>query len=165
MSESPNAWSKCSICKKPINFKSKYFLCSVSTCKNPRTGPKFCSATCWDVHLGDARHREAWAEETIAPKEEPFSNIQQPTATVEESSKTPVRRFIETPKQTLKIDTKNLETLVVVSKVKQLIKDHSEFNTSQCCIDALTEKVAEIALNAIESAKKANRKTVMGRDV
>ena len=56
------------------------------------------------------------------------------------------------------------DTLVVVSKVKDLIREQSEFNTSQCCIDALTEKVVRECLNAIEKAKAAGRKTVMGRD-
>ncbi|MBP9838034.1 MAG: hypothetical protein KBC84_04915 [Proteobacteria bacterium] len=68
MSTTENFWTKCSICKKGIPFGAKYFLCNVSTCKNPRTGLKFCSTDCWDAHLGNARHRESWAEEAVAPK-------------------------------------------------------------------------------------------------
>ncbi len=61
-------WGRCSTCKKGIPFAAKYFLCSVSTCKHPRTGLRFCSVDCWDAHLPLARHREAWAEEAVAPK-------------------------------------------------------------------------------------------------
>ncbi|MCB0352512.1 MAG: hypothetical protein KDD64_03280 [Bdellovibrionales bacterium] len=57
------------------------------------------------------------------------------------------------------------DTLVVVSKVKKLIKDQSDYNTSQCCIDALTKKVIEECLKGIEKAHEAGRKTVMGRDI
>lgn len=60
-------WKKCSSCKQPIAWGSKYFLCSVSTCKHPRTGFQFCSTECWDAHLGYVNHRESWAEEKKAP--------------------------------------------------------------------------------------------------
>lgn len=60
-------WEKCSSCKKEIPYGAKYYLCSVSTCRRPRTGVRFCSPDCWDAHLGSARHREAWAEEAQAP--------------------------------------------------------------------------------------------------
>ena len=56
------------------------------------------------------------------------------------------------------------ETLVVVSKVKGLIRQQSELNTSQCAIDALTQVVARECIRAIEQARGAGRKTVMGRD-
>ncbi|NBW41597.1 hypothetical protein EBR25_11440 [bacterium] len=56
------------------------------------------------------------------------------------------------------------DTLVVVSKVKKLIRDLSEFNTSQCAIDVLTERVVEECRQAVEVARSSGRKTVMGRD-
>lgn len=49
--------------------------------------------------------------------------------------------------------------------LKQLISNQSGFNTSQCCVDALTKKVIEESLKAIDSARQAGRKTVMGRDL
>ena len=58
-----------------------------------------------------------------------------------------------------------VETLVVVSKVKQFIRERSGMNTSQCCIDALTQKICKEALLAVERAQSSGRKTVMGRDV
>lgn len=74
----------------------------------------------------------------------------------------PRRKIISdgTPKKSAKT-----ETLVVVSKVKQFIKDQSGMNTSQCCIDRLTEKVVYEALKGIEEARASGRKTVMGRDI
>jgi len=56
------------------------------------------------------------------------------------------------------------ETLVVVSKVKKLIREKGEINTSQGAIDALSSLVERECLKAIQNAKQANRKTVLGRD-
>lgn len=77
----------------------------------------------------------------------------------EDSNKTIVFRA-PTPADQIKTDT-----LVVVSKVKQLVREQSDFNSSQCFIDALTRKVVEASLKGIERAKVAGRKTVMGRDL
>lgn len=57
------------------------------------------------------------------------------------------------------------EILVVVSKVKKLIKAKAGLNTGQCAIDALTRKVVTEVERGIENARKAGRKTVMGRDI
>ena len=62
------AFKVCSICRKPIAFGQKYFACSVSTCNRQRMALYFCSIGCWDAHLPTARHRDAWAEEKVAPK-------------------------------------------------------------------------------------------------
>ena len=86
---------------------------------------------------------------------------------MQESSQ-PRRRIIkpqsETKTQSLGSSIKT-DTLVVVSKVKALIREQSGFNTSQCCVDALTKKVIDECLKGIEAAKEAERKTVMGRDI
>src|SRR5262245_13730012 len=63
----PERFRRCSTCRKDIDFEARYFVCSVSTCNRPRTGLFFCSVDCWDAHLPEARHREAWAEERRAP--------------------------------------------------------------------------------------------------
>ena len=60
-------WKPCSLCRKPIAFGQVYYVCSVSTCNRKRTALAFCSVECWDAHLPEARHREAWAEEQRAP--------------------------------------------------------------------------------------------------
>lgn len=56
------------------------------------------------------------------------------------------------------------ETLVVVSKVKQFIKNAAGMNTSDSAKHALTEVVEKACLRAVERAKADGRKTVMDRD-
>lgn len=68
MSGESSCWRRCSTCKTPIGFGSKYFACNVSTCNRKRTGLVFCSVECWDAHLPTARHRDAWAVEKAVPK-------------------------------------------------------------------------------------------------
>lgn len=60
-------WLKCSACRTDIEFGEKYFQCSVSTCNRARIRLVFCSVACWDSHIATARHRDAWAEDKIAP--------------------------------------------------------------------------------------------------
>jgi hypothetical protein len=62
-------WLKCSACRSDIDFESKYFQCSVSTCNRARTRLVFCSVPCWDSHVATLRHRDAWAEDKIAPSQ------------------------------------------------------------------------------------------------
>ncbi len=63
-------WLRCTECKSEIAYGAKYYQCSVSTCNRSKLRLVFCSVVCWDSHLGDARHREAWAEEARAPTRE-----------------------------------------------------------------------------------------------
>jgi hypothetical protein len=67
MSDEPNVWHKCSMCKKDIAFSASYFVCSVSTCNRKRNPLYFCSLGCWEAHLPMMRHRDAWAEQVRAP--------------------------------------------------------------------------------------------------
>jgi hypothetical protein len=60
-------WLLCSACRTDIAFGSKYFQCSVSTCNRARMRLVFCSIACWDSHVATLRHRDAWAEDKIAP--------------------------------------------------------------------------------------------------
>ena len=159
-------WKKCSSCKKEIPFSTKYYLCSVSTCRHKRKGFRFCSVPCWDAHLGFMNHREAWAQEDISPSKQAYLSSMESVP----AARTPVRKVVEPrlsadaphERNTSQIST---DCLVVVSKVKALIKQQSGFSTSQCCVDALTQKVVAECLRGIEKAKKAERKTVMGRDI
>ncbi len=61
-------------------------------------------------------------------------------------------------------DSFQVDTLVVVSKVKAFIKEQSGFNTGKCAIDAISQAVARECVRAIEQTREAGRKTVMGRD-
>lgn len=80
------------------------------------------------------------------------------TETQSEQNTEPVQSLAES------VDTIKTDTLVVVSKVKGLIRDQSGLNTSQCAVDALTRTVVAECIKAIDRAKEAGRKTVMGRD-
>jgi histone H3/H4 len=64
------SWMKCSACRTEIPFLAKYWQCSVSTCNRNRMRLVFCSVACWDSHLGEARHRDAWAVEERAPSKD-----------------------------------------------------------------------------------------------
>ncbi len=97
-------WKKCSSCKKPIGYKTLYWVCNVSTCNRKRTGLVFCSVSCWDAHTPMMNHRESWAEERRAPSREEWAEIlakedepvkrprkatPEPTKTVEATEKKP----------------------------------------------------------------------------
>lgn len=56
------------------------------------------------------------------------------------------------------------EVLVVVSKLKNYIRDASGMNTSGAVADVLSDIVRKLCNDAIESAKNDGRKTVMDRD-
>jgi hypothetical protein len=60
-------WMKCSACRKELGFGQVHWVCSVSTCNRNRTRLVFCSVSCWDSHVADARHRDAWAVEARSP--------------------------------------------------------------------------------------------------
>jgi hypothetical protein len=166
----PTYWKRCSSCKKEIPFGAAYQRCSVSTCNSRKTGLSFCSVNCWDAHLGFANHRESSALEERAPSKAQFlreqSDQQEKTMSDTTNKRVIVRPSVDeegsggvAPVQLMEVDS-----LVVVSKVKKLIRDQSSFNTSQCAVDALTQVVVKECLRAIESAKANGRKTVMGRD-
>lgn len=70
---SEEIWKRCSSCKKPIVFRSKYWVCNVSTCNRKRTGLSFCSVSCWDAHVPLMNHRDSWAEERKAPTAEEWA--------------------------------------------------------------------------------------------
>jgi hypothetical protein len=63
-----HVWKTCSSCKKEIGFNTKYWVCSVSTCNQKRTGWIFCQVECWDAHVPKMNHRECWAEERQSPQ-------------------------------------------------------------------------------------------------
>ncbi len=152
MSEVPNFWKKCSACKKPILLGSVYFECSVSTCSSDRTGYVFCSVACWETHVPGANHRSsAGAVEKYAPKS------------------LEARRIIPTTPQVntataIKSSTMSQEVLVVVSKMKQYIRETSEFNTSEDVNQVISNMIRIACDRAIEKAKSNGRKTVMAKD-
>jgi histone H3/H4 len=56
------------------------------------------------------------------------------------------------------------EVLVVASKLKNYIKSKSGMNTSAAVMGVLSDRLRQLCDQAIESAKRDGRKTVMDRD-
>lgn len=158
MNQIDNYFRKCSTCKKEIGFKTKYYECSVSTCTGQRTGYVFCSVSCWEVHLPGAKHRDAGAIEKLSPAS---------THTVAEASG-PKRIIISgnVPSTAVvgKKSSMSNEVLVVVSKMKQYIRDISEFNTAEDVNQLISEIIRSECDKAIAKARADGRKTVMARD-
>lgn len=155
-------WRKCSTCKKDIVLGSPYYECSVSTCTGQRTGYVFCSVNCWEVHLPGARHRDAGAVEKRAP------------ATVDvrpDTAAGPRRILVNSPASSAapaavvrQGSPMSQEVLVVVSKMKQYIRDISEMNTAEEVNRVLSDLIRTECEKAITRARADGRKTVMARD-
>lgn len=152
MDAAPNQWRKCSACKKPIEFGSKYYACSVSTCNNQRTGYVFCSVLCFEVHLPGARHKDAAAIENQAPGREPVRTIIKAATTGGAAATT-------APKTKLPN-----EVLIIASRLKEYIQARSDMNTSAQVMDVLSDFVRVACERAIDNARADGRKTVLDRD-
>lgn len=164
-----NLWKKCSVCKKPILLGSNFYQCSVSTCNGDRTGYVFCNIQCFESHLPGARHRDAGAVEKRAPT----------TAQSAVSTEGPKRiipkspaSMVSSPNLSTNIAAVNKvgkspmenEVLVVVSKMKQYIKDVADMNTSEDVNRVISQMIRIQLDRAIENARRDGRKTVMARD-
>lgn len=148
----------CSTCRTPIAYGAKYYRCSVSTCNQKRTGLYFCSVPCWDAHVPGAKHRDAWAEEAVAPTEAddeaPAARRIVTTASADSRTASPTAQEDGDP-----------EILVVVSKFKKYVADRSGMNTSQGVMPALSKHLRAIADRAVQEAGAHGRKTVLDRDI
>ena len=166
-------WRKCSTCKKPISFNKAYYECNVSTCTGVRTGYVFCTISCWEVHLPGAKHRNAGAIEKKSPTLQQFQSMQQSESGAQSSQSVPQRRIVvssqisdranQTQSSAAKSSMSN-EVLVVVSKMKQHIRDLSDMNTSEDVNQILSDMIRKECEKAIENARADGRKTVMARD-
>lgn len=145
-----NVWRKCSSCKKPIHYSSRYYVCSVSTCNGQRTGYVFCSVSCFEVHLPTARHKDAAAIEAKAP-----TLIRQPASGAAASAG-------GSTNSTKSVSTR--EVLIIASRLKEYIQSKSDMNTSGGVMDVLSDYVRVLCDRAIDNARADGRKTVMDRD-
>lgn len=165
--DTPTYFRVCSICRTPIPFSARYYRCSVSTCNRARLALYFCSVACWDAHLPEARHRDAWAEEARAPTLQEFQAEQQQEQAAETSPETPMDQ--KPPRERKIVATGSdaelpREVLVVVSKLKAYIRARSGMNTSDSVTEAISDHLRRICDRAIENANSENRKTVLDRD-
>jgi hypothetical protein len=170
--DEPEFFRLCTTCKKPIAFGADYLQCSVSTCNRNKLAQFFCTLTCWDAHLPEARHRDAWAEPVKALTREAFRREQQEErerearSTARESSMSDDaekrRRVVGAPAAAA-ADVPE-DVLVVVSKLKAYVKARSGMNTSDGVTDVLSAKLRKLCDAAIEVARADGRKTVLDRD-
>ena len=158
MSDSTETWRRCSACKQPIALGALYYVCSVSTCNRARTGLVFCDVGCWEVHLPGARHREAWAEERTAPREPSSPEAPEPAQ--------PKRRLVR-PAAAAKPAGEPVprEVLIVASRLKEYVRARSGMNTSDRVLGPLSEIVRGVCEEAIRSAEREGRKTLLDRDI
>ena len=156
MSE-PSQWRRCSACKKPIALGALYQVCSVSTCNRERTGLAFCCVECWEVHLPGANHREAWAVEKRAPA----SHVSEKPRSAGEGARRVLVRSPGTPAEP-KVPE---EVLIISSRLKEYIRARSGYNTSDRILEPLSDIVRRACDEAIKSAQREGRMTVLDRDV
>lgn len=156
-------WRKCSNCKETIGWQRLYWVCSVSTCNRQRTGLVFCSVSCWDAHVPIMRHKDAWAEERHSPargdampKKLDMSRPTKPRDASARSSSSATDNLAPAPPD---------EVLVVASKVKAYIRARSGMNTSADVMVPLSSAIRRLCDEAIRSARRHERKTVLARDV
>lgn len=163
----------CTTCKKPIAFGADYMQCSVSTCNRNKLAQFFCTLACWDAHVPEARHRDAWAEPMKAPTREAHQREQQEEH--EREARTAARETREnamtddTSARRRVVGTTTAEALpqdvlVVVSKLKAYVKARSGMNTSDAVAEVLSTKLRKLCDAAIEVAQSDGRKTLLDRD-
>jgi len=174
MEAGADRWRRCSSCKAPLAFDAPYWACNVSTCNRGRTALTFCSVSCWDAHLAVVPHRESWAVERRAPtraqweREQaaesaaPAPSAAPPAASAAPSSAAP--RRILPPPAPARPDPHAREVLIVASKLKAYVRARSGMNTSDRCVEPLSDAVRELADRAIGKARAEGRKTVLDRD-
>jgi len=187
-------WLKCSACRSDIEFGSKYFQCSVSTCNRARTRLVFCSVPCWDSHVATLRHRDAWAEDKIAPSKAAWereladqpAEPPRPPPAAPRPAPAPAARpapasapAAAPPAATRRVvgepppapaglalqDVADRDIMIVVSKLKKYIKDRSGMNCSDAVAEVLSDHVRALADESIRAAARDERKTVLDRDV
>ena len=178
-----NTWRECSICRTKLAFGAPYFICSVSTCQRKRNPLYFCSLACWEAHLPMMRHRDAWAEEAIAPSREEWEAERRASPAEEDDRERdgddfadttgvrpvpvsradePVRRRRIVTEEESSEDSRDI--LVVVSKLKKYIKARANMNTSDGVAVVLSDVLRRLCNEAIRNAARDGRRTVMDRD-
>ncbi len=134
----------------------------------------------WKAELeADGGDGGAIASTTIISASEAPSSAQQAAAVAQ--SRTP-QRVISRPSASVSASTSSSpsvssaptrapfkdslesETLVVVSKLKNYVRERSEMNTSDSVINVLSARLRRLCDRAIENARNDGRKTIMDRD-
>ncbi|MGH7820430.1 MAG: hypothetical protein ACREQ9_11690 [Candidatus Binatia bacterium] len=165
MAEDQAGWQRCSSCKGDIDFEQTYYVCSVSTCNRGGTDLRFCSVECWDVHVPVMRHRDAGAVEKRSPTRAEWERENPPE---ERAASSAARSGGSTTDADVDVELRESgvphEILIVVSKLKAYVRARSGMNTSDSVMEALSETLRRLCDDAIRSAARDGRKTVMDRD-
>lgn len=158
-------WRRCSACKTDIALGAVHWVCSVSTCNRKRTGLVFCTVDCWEVHLPTERHREAWAVEARAPKTAEPAPSPKPAAGTDKPAAARPRARAAASAPAASAGAAADDILVVASRLKAYVKAVSGFNTSDRVLPVLSDALRKLCDEAIEGARRAERQTVLDRDV
>jgi hypothetical protein len=118
----------------------------------------FCSVSCWEVHLPDANHREAWAVERRAPT----TRDEGAPAGGGGGQRRLVRPATAAPAPA---PTERREVLIVASRLKDYVRAKAGYNTSDRVLEPLSEIVRRVCDQAIENARRDGRMTVLDRDI
>ena len=120
---------------------------------------QFCSVDCWDVHRSIMSHRSTGAEECQSPTKEAWRAVQASEPKVRHVS---ANNRSQERTQLSEVNTEDI--LVVVSKLKNYVKERSGLNTSSDVMPELSRIIRETCDKAIENANKSERKTLIARD-
>ena len=166
MNTNPSFWRVCSSCKKPIPFRTTYYVCSVSTCTGQRTGYVFCTVGCFETHLPGARHRSAGAIEKTSPA---VGSSEDAVDSAPPSPERAANRTLIRPApvaNSISVGGKSLprEVVIIASRLKEYIQARADFNTSAAVMDVLSDYVRVLCDRAIDQARAEGRKTVLERD-
>lgn len=179
-----NTWKRCSTCRGAIPFGSTYYVCSVSTCNRARVTYRFCSVECWEEHLPLMRHREAWAVEEQAPSKNAWEASEQGSTTPKPPRRpttevapvtdaAPSSRADGTVRRRIRVGSAprpaapepgDGEVLVVVSRLKNHMRERFGVNTSDAVMGVLSDHIRGVCRRAVDNARADGRKTVMDRD-
>lgn len=162
----PTPWKNCASCKQPIPHGARWWRCSVSSCNTGRFQLAFCSVRCWDAHLPSMSHRSGtYAIEERAPAEPapapaPAALRAAAPTSAASPSPGPERRVVREAAPAREPE----EVLIIASRLKDWVRERSDFNTSAEVMDVLSDIVREATRDAIDHARAEGRKTVMARD-
>ena len=120
----------------------------------------FCQVSCWDAHVPVMGHKDPWALEKEAPSKAQWAHTQNPESVPKPKPSPYFNGGKSNPEKSMEH-----EILVVASKVKAYIKSRSGMNTSSSAMEAISDFIRKYADEAITEAKKADRKTVLDRDI
>ncbi len=165
-------WRRCGSCRVELEFEKRYYQCSVSGCQRQRTGLVFCSVSCWEAHRASSRHRDAWAETIDAPTQRAFevqleADIQRQQAQRERAQRpNPAASSPQIASDASELATDvPKDVLVVVSKLKEFVRQRSGMKVSDQVSLALSDYLRELADRGILAARSDGRKTVLDRDI